>query len=320
MVEEKRTLYPAIEPFETGFMQVDDIHNVYYEVCGNPEGKPVVFVHGGPGGGCNDFDRKWFNPKAYKVVLFDQRGSGRSTPHANIVNNTTQHLIEDMEVLRKKMCIDKWMVFGGSWGSTLALAYAEAHADRVTELVLRGIFTLRRSELETFYDNKGGIQHLFPEAWEQFLDPIPIEERDDMMAAYERRLFGDNVEEMNRCAKAWATWEGATSKLIPDPEFQLHYGEEKFALAFARIECHYFNNGGFLTEGELLAKAHLLKDIPTTIVQGRYDCVCPMKTAWDLSKEMPHAEFFIIADAGHNSQEPGTMDRLIRATDKYAGL
>ncbi|KNC85849.1 proline iminopeptidase [Sphaeroforma arctica JP610] len=317
---DRRGLYPPIEPYMSEMIQMDDIHNVYWEVCGNKEGKPVIFCHGGPGGGCSSFDRQWFNPDKYMIVLFDQRGAGRSTPHANLENNTTQHLIADMEVIRKKLGIEKWQVFGGSWGSTLSLAYAEEHPDKVTELVLRGIFTLRRSELETFYDNKGGIQHLFPEAWEGFVKPIPVEERDDMIAAYGKRLFSDDEHVRLTCAKAWSQWEGATSKLLPDPKFVDHYGEDKFALAFARIECHYFNQGGFYPEGHLLANAHKLSHIPTTIVNGRYDCVCPMKTAWELSKQMPHAELYIIPDAGHNSQEPGTKDRLIRATDKYADL
>ena len=226
-----------------------------------------------------------------------------------------------MEKLRETLGIEKWQVFGGSWGSTLALSYAETHPDRVTELVLRGIFTLRRSELETFYGIDGGIQHLWPEAWEKYLEPIPEAERSDMMAAYYKRLTGDDEAVKQACAKAWSTWEGATSKLLPDEDFLSHYEEDKFALAFARIESHYFVNGGFFKyDGQLIAEATKLKDIPTTIVQGRYDCVCPAKTAYELSKQMPHAEFFIIPDAGHNSKEPGTMDRLIRATDKYAGL
>jgi len=309
-------LYPPVAAYDIGTLKVSDIHTIYYEQCGNPQGKPAVFVHGGPGGEAEEINRGFFDPKAYRAVLFDQRGAGRSKPHANLVDNTTWHLVADMEKLRVHLGIEKWLVFGGSWGSTLALAYAETYPERVTELILRGIFLLRRSELLWFYQE--GASHIFPDAWESYLEPIPLVERGDLMSAYYRKLTSNNKEERLKAAKAWSIWEGATSKLIPNLAFTAEYGEDEFAEAFARIECHYFVHGGFFeTDDQLLRNAHKLSKIPTVIVQGRYDLVCPMRSAWDLHKALPESKLIIIPDAGHNSREPGTLHALMEATDSY---
>eukprot|EP00124_Ichthyophonus_hoferi_P005351 Ihof_evm1s754 gene=Ihof_evmTU1s754 len=279
----KMAMYPPIEPYVTGMLKVDDIHELYYEECGNKNGKPAVFVHGGPGGGCGPHDRCYFDPATYRIILFDQRGSGRSRPHASLKDNTTWHLVSDMEKLRVHLGVEKWLVFGGSWGSCLGLAYAETHPDRVKALILRGIFALRRSELMFFYQE--GTSHLFPEYFEKFVEPIPERERFDLISAYHRRLTGDDAEEQMKCAKAWSTYECATSRLQVDPEMIKKAEADQWALAFARIENHYFVNGGFFEkENEILPNAYKLKDIPGTIVQGRYDVVCPAKTAWELHK------------------------------------
>lgn len=308
--------YPIQEPFNSGFLRVDDTHELYFEEVGNPKGKPAVFVHGGPGGGSQPQDRAFFDPEVYHVVLFDQRGAGKSKPHASLQDNTTWHLVADMEKIREHLGIEKWLVFGGSWGSTLALAYAETHPDRVTEIVLRGIFTLRRKELLWFYQS--GADFVYPDAWETYWEHIPEVERGDMMSAYYRRLTSEDPEVRKAAAKAWSVWEGATSKLIPDPAFLEHYAEDEFAAAFARIECHYFVNGGFFkSEGQLIENVDLIRNIPATIVQGRYDQVCPMRTAWDLHRAWPEAEFHVVPDAGHNSKEPGIAKLLIAALDKY---
>jgi len=312
-------LYPEIQPFSDGMLKVDDVHELYYEQCGNPEGKPVVVLHGGPGGGCSDYYRQFFDPKVYRAVLFDQRGAGKSTPFACLKDNTTWHLVEDIEKLREHLKIDKWVVFGGSWGSTLALAYAETHPDRVKALVLRGIFTLRREELVWFYQE--GASFLFPEYWEPYLECIPEVERADLMSAYHRRLTGDDEKEKLKCAKAWTTWELSTSRLHVDPDYIAAGEEDKFAIAFARIECHYFVNAGFLKyEGQLIKEANKIAHIPTTIVQGRYDVVCPIYTAWDLHKALPSADFIVIPDAGHSMKEPGIAAALVKACDKYGDL
>jgi len=311
-----RQLYPPVEPYNTGTLKVSDVHTIYFEECGNPQGKVAVFVHGGPGGGADRTDRGFFDPKAYRVVIFDQRGAGRSKPHANLVDNTTWHLVSDMEKIREHLKIEKWLVFGGSWGSTLALAYAETYPDRVTELVLRGIFLLRRSELLWFYQD--GASQLYPDAWEHYLEPIPLVERFDMMSAYYRKLTSDNKEVRLKAAKAWSVWEGSTSKLITPLDFAAKYAMDEFADAFARIECHYFVHGGFFeTDDQLLRNASKLSKIPTIIVQGRYDLVCPMRSAWDLHKVLPQSKLIIIPDAGHNSREPGTLNALIEATDSF---
>jgi len=314
---ERRTLYPEIEPFATGKLSVGDGHEIYFEECGSPTGKPVVFLHGGPGAGCNAKTRRFFDPAKYRIVLFDQRGCGRSTPHASLVANTTWHLVSDIESLRKHLGIERWQVFGGSWGSTLALAYAQTHPRRVTELVLRGIFMLRRWELEWFY--QAGTDALFPDAWDDYLAAIPPVERGDLMSAYHRRLTSDDAEVQLAAAKAWSMWEARTSYLIQDLHHVDSATADIFALAFSRIECHYFVNGGFFDrDDQILANAYRLKDIPAVIVQGRYDVVCPMRSAWDLSQAWPEAQLKIVPDSGHSALEPGITHELILATDKFA--
>eukprot|EP00455_Lapot_gusevi_P023711 TRINITY_DN2460_c0_g1_i1.p1 TRINITY_DN2460_c0_g1~~TRINITY_DN2460_c0_g1_i1.p1 ORF type:complete len:373 (-),score=115.71 TRINITY_DN2460_c0_g1_i1:84-1067(-) len=317
--QELRTLYPPIEPYSTGRLRVSDLHEVYYEECGNPQGNPVVFLHGGPGGGINAFYRQFFDPQAYRIVLLDQRGAGQSTPFAELRDNNTWALVEDVEKLRKHLSIDRWVVFGGSWGSTLALAYAETHPEVVKALVLRGIFTLRRSELLFFYQD--GASWLFPDEFEKYLAVIPAVERFDMMSAYHRRLTGDNEEEKIKSARAWSRWEMATSRLYMDPSLLDKAEDDRFALAFARIECHYFVNGGFFeSDSQLIDQATKIAHIPGVIVQGRYDLVCPMKSAWELHKNWPNSELKVIADAGHLDEEPGIIHELILATDKYRNL
>lgn len=313
---DRRTLYPEIEPYSSDFLNVSDLHTIYYEECGNPKGKPVLIVHGGPGGGCNPTMRRTHDPEAYRIILVDQRGCGRSTPHAELEGNTTWDLVADFEKLREKLGIERWQLCGGSWGSTLSLAYAETHPERVTEIILRGIFMLRRWELEWFYQQ--GTDALFPDAWEAYLAPIPEAERGDLMAAYYKRLTGNNEAEKLACARAWSTWEGTTLSLLPDAERQARFGDDHFAIAFARIECHYFMNKGFFErDDQLLANAGRLKGIPGIMVHGRYDVVTPLKNAWDLKKAWPEAELEIIADAGHTATEPGIVDALVRASDKF---
>jgi proline iminopeptidase len=311
-----RQLYPPIEPYRTHRLPVSALHELHVEESGNPDGRPVVFVHGGPGGGTSPEQRRFFDPEAYRIVLFDQRGCGRSTPHASLVDNTTWHLVADMERIREHLGIDRWVLFGGSWGSTLALAYAETHPDRVRALVLRGIFMLRPHELRWFYQE--GASFLYPDAWEQYLEPIPVEERGDLIAAYHRRLTGEDPGARARAARAWSVWEGTTSRLLPDPGLLASFGEDRFAEAFARIECHYFVHGGFFeTPGQLLDGVDRIRQVPAAIVQGRYDVVCPMTTAWDLHRRWPEADFQVVSDAGHAATEPGTVDRLVAATDRF---
>ena len=313
-----REAYPHIEPNRTGRLKVSDLHEIYFEECGNPHGKPVVMVHGGPGGGSNDYMRRLHDPKAYRIVLFDQRGCGRSTPHASLEDNTTWHLVADMEALRDHLDIDTWQVFGGSWGSTLALAYAQTHPSRVSELVLRGIFTLRRKEIEWFY--QGGCSELYPDAWEQYLKPIPENERGDMIAAYYKRLTSNDTAVQLEAARAWSIWEGTTVSLLPNLGRMARFGADHFATAFARIECHYFINGGFLDhDDQLLANVDRISHIPSVIVQGRYDVVTPMTTAWALSQAWPQADLKIVPDAGHAVSEPGITSALVEATDRFRG-
>jgi len=310
-------LYPAIEPYLTGRLKVSDIHELYYEECGNPHGKPVVFLHGGPGGGCDAKMRRFFHPEKYRIVLFDQRGCGKSSPYASLEANTTWDLVADIEMLRGFLGVEKWQIFGGSWGSTLALAYAETHPERVTELVLRGIFLLRKEELDWFYQKGASI--LFPDAWEPYLAHIPLKERHDLMTAYHKRLTSEDPAVRLAAAKIWSGWEGATSKLLPDAEFTGHYEEDEFALAFARIEAHYFVNGGFLkTDDQLLREAQKIRHIPGVIVQGRYDVVCPLHSAWALHRAWPEADFIITPDSGHSAFEPPNSRALVAATDKFA--
>ena len=311
-----RGLYPPVEPFASGMLDVGDGHSVYWEQCGNPDGKPAVFLHGGPGGGSNADHRRQFDPTRYRVLLFDQRGCGRSTPHAELEANTTWHLVQDIERLREKMGVERWLVFGGSWGSALALAYAERHPERVSELVLRGVFTLRRSELLWYYQH--GASLLFPDKWERFLAPIPERDRGDLIAAYRERLTHPDRAVRMEAARAWSLWEGETITLMPDPKLSSHFGEDDFALAFARIENHFFVHGGWLGEGQLIAEASRLRGIPGVIVQGRYDIACPPVTAWDLHRAWPEAEFHMVEDAGHAYTEPGILHHLINATDRFA--
>lgn len=309
-------LYPDIEPLDTGRLQVDARHRLYYEQCGNPKGKPVVMLHGGPGAGCGPKMRRFHDPKHYRIVLFDQRGAGRSTPHADLVDNTTPALVADIEALRTHLGIERWQAFGGSWGSTLALAYAETHPDRVTELVLRGIFMLRRWELEWFYQE--GASRLFPDAWQQYLDGIPAVEHGDLISAYHRRLTHEDPAVRLAAARRWSVWEAATSFLRQDPDFMSGHEEEAFALAFARIESHYFVNGGFFQhDDQLLRDAHRIRHIPGTIVHGRYDVVCPVQNAWDLKKAWPEATLHIAPTSGHSAFEPEIASLLVDATNAY---
>ena len=312
-----RDLYPATAPHAEGMLEVGDGHTVYYEVSGNPAGKPALFLHGGPGSGTSAKMRQVFDPAAYRIVLVDQRGCGRSTPFAHLEANTVWHLVADLEKLRAHLKIDRWLVFGGSWGSTLALAYAEAHPTVVTELVLRGIFLLRKKELDWFYQE--GASFLFPDAWEEYLRPIPAEERGDLIAAYHRRLNSDDEKTKMDACRAWSIWEGTTSKLYPDADFISTFAGDKFALSFARIENHYFTNWRAWVEPEdkLLKDVDRIRHIPTVIVQGRYDLVCPMYSAWDLHKAFPEAKFVVVHDAGHSAWEPGTQKALLDATDSF---
>jgi proline iminopeptidase len=310
-------LFPEIEPYDWGHLRVDDVHSIYYEQCGNPAGKPAVFVHGGPGGGSNPVHRRFWDPAVYRVVLFDQRGCGRSTPHAELRNNTTWDLVDDMERIRKHLRIERWQVFGGSWGSTLGLAYAQQHPDRVTEMILRGIFLLRRREIEWYYQE--GASRIFPEAWQKYLEPIPEEERDDMVGAYYRRLTSGDRTERIAAARAWSMWEGSTSRLVPDPELILRTGDETFAEAFARIECHYFINGGFFERDDrLLRNLHGITHIPATIVQGRYDVVCPSESAYQLHRAWPGSTLVIAPQSGHSALEPEVTSHLVQATTAFS--
>lgn len=311
-----RTLYPEIEPYKSGHLDVGDGHSIYWELCGNPEGKPVVFLHGGPGAGANPSHRRQFDPERYNILVFDQRGCGRSTPHAHLEANTTWHLVDDIERLRELAGVDKWMVFGGSWGSTLALTYAETHPQRVTELVLRGIFTFEQYELDWLY--KDGANSMFPDKWEEFVAPIPEAERGDFILAYRQRLTGADKDEQLRAAKAWSKWEAETVTLLPHPEVIEEFTEPDKAIAVARIENHYMHNKGWLEEGQLLRNTGRLRSIPGVIVQGRYDCCTPPKAAWALHQAWPEAELNIVPDGGHLYNEPGVLDGLIRATDKFA--
>ena len=312
----RRELYPPIEPNTTGYLEVGGGHEIYYEDCGNPRGKPAVFLHGGPGGGCTPAMRRFWNPDDYRIVLFDQRGSGRSKPYANLENKTTWDLVGDREVLRAALQIDRWQVFGGSWGSTLALAYSQTHPERVTELVLRGIFMLRKKEIDWFYQH--GASEVFPDRWAHYLAPIPPSERHDMLGAYHRRLTSEDEKERLEAAKAWSIWEGTTSTLLPNEAVAEAFSGDALALALARIECHYFVNNGFMEENQLIDNVDRIRDIPAVIVQGRYDLVCPMVSAWELSTAWPEARLRIVPDAGHAAFEPGNVHELVMATDAFA--
>jgi proline iminopeptidase len=311
-----REMYPEIEAYDSGMLEVDARHRLYYEQCGNPDGKPVVMLHGGPGAGCSAKMRRFHDPAHYRIVLFDQRGSGRSTPHADLVDNTTWDLVADIERLREKLGIERWQVFGGSWGSTLALAYAQAHPRRVTELVLRGIFMLRRWELEWFYQQ--GANRLFPDAWDQYLAAIPEVERGDLISAYHRRLTSSDEATRLSAARAWSVWEASTSLLLQDEAFIDGHRDPHFALSFARIESHYFVHGGFFdVEDQLLRDAHRLDGIPGVIVHGRYDVVCPLQNAWDLHRAWPASKLVISPNSGHSAYEPENAAALVEATDSF---
>ena len=313
-------LYPPITPFRRGRLRVSPLHDLYFEESGNPRGKPVVFLHGGPGAGTDGAMRRFFNPRRYRIVLFDQRGCGKSRPHASLVANTTWDLVDDIERLREHLQIRRWQVFGGSWGSTLALAYAQSYPQRVSELVLRGIFLLRRSELEWFYQNELGAASLFPDLWEEYVAEIPPRERGNMMRAYYRRLTSRNARTRARAAYAWSVWEGATSYLQSKDRDLAKFSEPDIAAAFARIECHYFVNRGFLKrEDQLLRDVRKIRRIPAVIVQGRYDVVCPVRSAWDLHRAWPEADLQIVGDAGHSAFEPGNTRALVAATDRFVG-
>jgi proline iminopeptidase len=311
-----RTLYPAIEPYESGHLDVGDGHSIYYERSGKPGGKPAVFLHGGPGGGCSPDHHRLFDPKCYDVMLFDQRGCGRSKPYAELNANTTWHLVDDIERLRKIMGVEKWMVFGGSWGSTLALAYAETHPSRVSELVLRGVYTVTKAEIDWYY--QAGVSEMFPEKWECFQAPIPPAERHDMVTAYHKRLNSNDRDVQLEAAKAWSIWEGETITLLPNATYTDAFSDPHFAIAFARIENHYFFNKAWLEDEQLLRNAGKLKGIKGTIIHGRYDMPCPARYAYQLHKAWPEADFHLIEGAGHAFSEPGILDALIRATDGFA--
>jgi proline iminopeptidase len=316
-----RTLYPPIEPYDSGLIDVGDGNRIHWEVCGNPDGKPVVMLHGGPGGGCTPTHRRQFDPAAYRIVLFDQRNCGRSTPPASdpsvsLSSNTTWHLVADMERLREHLGITRWQVFGGSWGSSLALAYAQTHPERVTELILRGIFMVRPFEIYWYYQE--GASLLFPDLWEKFIAPIPPSEQDDLVTAFHSRLNDPDPAVRLPAAQAWSVWEGSTISLLPDDDVIKEHSGDDYAVTFARIENHYFANEGFFEEDQLLRDVDKIRHLPCVIVQGRYDIATPAATAWDLHRAWPEAEFHLVADAGHAYTEPGILHHLIEATDRFA--
>lgn len=314
---DRRTLYPPIEPYDSGMLDVGDGHTIYWERCGAPGAKPAVFLHGGPGAGISPNHRRQFDPARYDLLLFDQRGAGQSTPHAGLTANTTWHLVEDIERLREMCGFEKWLVFGGSWGSTLSLAYAQAHPDRVTEIVLRGIFLFSQSELDWLY--KYGASEIYPEGWDDVLAVVSKDERGDLVEAYRRRLTADDPATKLRAAKAWSTWEGLTVTLLPDPAMMEEFTADDHAIAIARIENHYMAHKGWLDEGQLLRGAEKLRGIPAVIVQGRHDSCTPPRAAWELKRVWPEVELEIVPDGGHLYSEPGVLDGLIRATDRFAG-
>jgi proline iminopeptidase len=310
-------LYPEIGPFDSGFLRVDDTHDVYWEECGNPRGAPVVFLHGGPGAGSAPAHRRFFDPSHYRIIVYDQRGAGRSRPLGELRNNTTQLLVQDMETLRRHLGIDRWLVFGGSWGSTLAIAYAISHADRCTGLILRGIFLCRKTEIEWFLY---GLRNLFPEAWAAFAEVIPEAERADLLAAYYARLINPDPAVHMPVARAWSIYEGSCSTLLASPETVAYFSNDVVALGLARIEAHYFKNDIFLPDNALLQNVAKLRDIPAIIIQGRYDAVCPIVTADDLHRAWPEARYIVVADAGHSAWEPGICAELVKATERFKVL
>lgn len=311
--------FPEIEPYTTGRLRVSEMHEIFYEEVGNPKGKPILFIHGGPGGGIEPSHRRYFDPQHYRVILFDQRGCGQSTPYAELKENTTWDLVADIEKLRKHLSIEKWVAFGGSWGSTLALLYAQTHPERVKGLILRGIFLCREKEIKWFYQE--GASHIFPDIWDMYLAAIPEAEHGDLVAAYYKRLTSSNREERLNAARAWSTWEGATSRLIPNLEMIHHFGEDEFAEAFARIECHYFTHGIWMrNDNQILEDVHKIRHLPCEIIHGRYDVVCPVENAWDLKKAWPEAQLHIVPDAGHSARESGILTKLVEATERFKSL
>jgi proline iminopeptidase len=314
-----KTLYPEIMPYNSEMLKVSDLHTIYFEECGNPTGQPVVFLHGGPGGGTSPSYRRYFDPSKWRIILLDQRGCGKSTPFAELTENTTWELVRDIETLKNHLSISSWTIFGGSWGSTLALSYAISYPNSCDNLVLRGIFMLRQKEIDWFYQE--GCSKIYPDAWEKFIAPIPVDERDNLVKAYYKKLTSKNESEKSEAARAWSVWEASTSKLIPDPKQIQDFGEDKFAIAFARIECHYFINHGFFDEENyLLNRIDKIRHLPCTIVQGRYDVVCPPESAWELSKAWPEANLKIVQDAGHSASEVGIINHLVNATDQIVKL
>jgi len=309
-------LFPSIEPYRTLRLEVGDGHRLYIEECGNRDGIPAVFVHGGPGAGCERYHRQFFDPQRYRIILFDQRGCGRSTPHAGLEGNATQALVDDMERIREYLGVERWLVFGGSWGSTLGIVYAETHPQRVTALVLRGIFLCRPQDIAWFYQH--GACSVLPDYWQDYLAPIPEAERIDMVSAYYRRLTGTDEVARMAAARAWSTWEGRASTLLPKAAVVGHFTNPATALSLARIECHYFIHDSFLEPDQLLRAAHCLHDIPGVIVHGRYDMVCPLEQAWALHQAWPQSRLQVIADAGHSATEPGIIDALVGATNRFA--
>ena len=314
-----RELYPEIRPYDTFRLKVSDIHEIFVEQSGNPNGKPVIFLHGGPGGGIEPIYRQYFNPDKWRIIILDQRGCGKSTPHAELQENTTWDLVSDIEQIREKLNINRWTVFGGSWGSTLSLSYSITHPERCDALILRGIFLLRKKEIEWFYQS--GCSFIYPDAWEAYLSPIPEDERGDLVTAYYKRLTSDNKDIRIQVAKSWSIWEASTSKLLQTQKALHSFDDDNTAEAFARIECHYFTNNGFFeTDNWLIENVDKIQDIPIEIVQGRYDVVCPMVSAWELHRRLPNAGFHVISDSGHSMTEPGIRSKLIELTDRYANV
>ncbi|HSE01828.1 MAG TPA: prolyl aminopeptidase [Burkholderiales bacterium] len=307
-------LYPEIEPYSRGNLRLDSVHTMYWEQSGNPDGAPVLFLHGGPGAGASPAHRRFFDPAHYRIVIFDQRGAGRSTPLGELRENTTPHLVADIERLRGHLGIERWLVFGGSWGSTLALAYGEAHPERCAGFILRGVFLCRRSEIDWFLY---GLRALFPEAWRTFAEVIPAPERGDLLAAYYKRLADPDPAVHMPAARAWSTYEGLCSTLLPNPETVAHFAGDVVSLGLARMEAHYFSHGIFLPENALLENLHRLRHLPCVIVQGRYDAVCPIVTADEVRRAWPESEYIVVADAGHSAWEPGISAELVRATERF---
>lgn len=310
------TLYPEIQPYARGKLSVSDGHEIYFEQSGNAQGIPVLFVHGGPGGGSSEFNRRFFDPEKYRIVIFDQRGCGQSRPHASIENNTTAHLIDDIEQLRNHLRIDQWLLFGGSWGSTLSILYAQQHPETVFGLILRGIFLARQQDIRWFYQQ--GANQVFPDFWKDFIEPIAEDERDDLLNAYYRILCNQNEIARMSAAKSWSIWEARCSTLEPSSGLMGHFNEPHVALALARIESHYFVNNCFIEDSQIINQAHKISHIPTVIVHGRYDMVCPVSQAQELYDSLPNAELHIVREAGHSAMEPGITDNLIKATKQFA--